>query len=348
VKKAWVFGAAGAVVAIGAGAAIGFGGGSGQSPPTTKPPLATAKVVKTTLTETEQVDGTLGYGATKHLPAASKGTVTWLPAEGATVHTGKPVYQVDGQPVLLLDGNVPPYRMMKSGDSGADVHQLEQNLKKLGYSGFTVDDYFDSGTTQAVLQLQEETGMQETGTIGPGQMIVAAGDIRIAEHSVEVGDQVGGGKPVVSYTGTARTVTVALDVAKQQLVNKGIQATVTLPDGSAVTGTVSSVGAVATSTNSGTSKTTTITVLIAIENQQALGKLQSAPVDVTLVSSKHKDVLAVPVSALIALPGGQYAVQLVNGQSISPVPVKTGVFAQGKVQISGVGIAAGTLVGVPA
>ncbi len=48
-------------------------------------------------------------------------------------------------------------------------------------------------------------------------------------------------------------------------------------------------------------------------------------------------MLSVPVTALLALPGGGYAVQ----EAASPhklIPVTTGLFAAGYVQISGPGI----------
>jgi multidrug efflux pump subunit AcrA (membrane-fusion protein) len=94
-----------------------------------------------------------------------------------------------------------------------------------------------------------------------------------------------------------------------------------------------------------TDKSTTIDVLISVQNQKSLGSLDAASVNVTLVSGKHPDVLAVPVGALVALSDGKYAVQVVDGDTVSYVPVKLGVFAQGKVEVSGV--AEGAVVGVP-
>lgn len=333
--------AAAAVVAVGAGAAFGFGGHSTESPAPAKLPPATTKVVRTTLVETEQVSGTLGYGAPKALSSAVGGTLTWSAAAGSVVPQGKPVYQVEGQPVVVLYGTIPAYRSMKAGDSGADVQQLEQDLSKLGYSGFTVDSYYGAATAEAVSQWQKDNGMPQTGEVAAGQIVVVPGEIRIASNGAEIGDKVGPGKPVVNYTSTSRTVTVALDVAKQQLVKKGVPAKVALPDGSTVDGVVAAVGAVATKTD----KSTTIDVTISVQNQKSLGSLDAAPVNVTLVSGTHPDVLAVPVAALVALPDGKYAVQVVAGDSVSYVPVKVGVFAQGKVEVTGVG--EGAVVGVP-
>jgi hypothetical protein len=60
-------------------------------------------------------------------------------------------------------------------------------------------------------------------------------------------------------------------------------------------------------------------------------------VSVNFDQAEAKHVLSVPVTALLAVPGGGYAIQ----QSASPhklVPVTTGLFAAGYVQISGSGV----------
>jgi hypothetical protein len=152
---------------------------------------------------------------------------------------------------------------------------------------------------------------------------------------------------VLTYTGTTRVVTVDLEVDKQQLVKKGVAATVELPAGTRVAGTVSSVGTVATTTGSNNDQVTTIDVTVTVKDQKALGTLDEAPVDVILQSNQRKDVLAVPVNALVALAEGGYGVQVVEGDSSRYVAVETGMFAGGKVEITGAGIADGAVVGVP-
>ena len=57
-------------------------------------------------------------------------------------------------------------------------------------------------------------------------------------------------------------------------------------------------------------------------------------------------MLAVPVSALVALAGG-YAVDVVQGSTVHPVAVQTGLFSQTLVQVSGSGLTAGQRVQVP-
>jgi hypothetical protein len=47
------------------------------------------------------------------------------------------------------------------------------------------------------------------------------------------------------------------------------------------------------------------------------------------------------------LPGGGYGVEVVSGSTSRNVPVELGMFGNGRVQITGEGIVAGTLVGIP-
>jgi peptidoglycan hydrolase-like protein with peptidoglycan-binding domain len=324
-------------------------------------------VAKTTLTETEQVQGTLSYGVPRAVTGRTGGTLTWLPAEGATVGLGQPVYQVDGKPVALIHGLVPPYRTLHTGVEGVDVAQLEQSLADLGYTGFDVDDTYTWSTATAVMQWQHDLGVEQTGTVEVGDVVVAGGDVRVAEHGLPVGSVLtpDANETVLTVSGTTRVVTVALDVAKQHLVHLGVDATVTLPDGTEVGGTVAGVGTVATTAGAGTeagaepgdtsggegqsgsSDPPTVGVTIQIDDQQALGTYDAAPVDVVLVSDTREDVLAVPVAALVALAEGGYGVEVVDGDHVSYVPVDTGMFAGGQVEISGDGIAEGTVVGVP-
>ena len=67
-----------------------------------------------------------------------------------------------------------------------------------------------------------------------------------------------------------------------------------------------------------------------------------------MVVAERKDVLTVPVGALVALAEGGYGVQVVQGSTSRYVAVKTGMFAGGQVEVSGDGIAEGVTVGVPA
>lgn len=313
-------------------------------------PPATTIVTAVDLQQTVQVSGTLSYGTPQGMIAAQDhGTLTWMASMGATVTLGQAVYRVDEKPVVLLHGTVPLYRDLHPGMSGADVAEVEASLAALGRTGFTVDDTFTASTAAAVAGWQRDLGVLQTGVIGPADAFVAPGDIRIALHGVAVGVRFGSdaNATVMTYSATTRTVTVALDVAKQAMVAPRQQATVMLPGGMTVTATVQTVSTVA---DPGDPKNpavgATIPVVLDVADQQALGTLDAAPVGVTLVTGSRTGVLAVPVAALLALPGGGYGVQVVAAGTAHVAPVTTGMFAAGKVEITGV--PAGTVVGVPA
>ncbi|WP_223166955.1 peptidoglycan-binding domain-containing protein [Nonomuraea sp. SYSU D8015] len=333
---AWTGGAALLAAAV-AAAAVGVGGNGTSTAVTGRTPPATAKVTRTTLTETKTVDGTLGHGDPITIAGKSQGTITWLPGEGSTITRGRGVYSVDADRRPLLYGDIPLYRTLQDGVSGTDVELLERNLDRLGYTGFDVDNQFTWATREAVEDWQEDLGHDVTGRVEPGDVVVADGPLRVAELKKALGDSANG--PVLTATGTTREVRVALDVADQHLVEKGTKATVELPDGTTVTGKVAAVGKVATATESATTVEVTVSVTGLKKTYDA------APVDVTIVSAQREDVLAVPVGALVALAEGGYGVQVVEGSTTRYAAVETGMFADGKVEVTGV--EEGTTVAVP-
>jgi hypothetical protein len=59
-------------------------------------------------------------------------------------------------------------------------------------------------------------------------------------------------------------------------------------------------------------------------------------------------VLSVPVAALVALAEGGYGLQVVEGGATRYLPVEVGMFADGRAEVSGPGLADGMTVGMPA
>ncbi|MGH3808746.1 MAG: peptidoglycan-binding domain-containing protein [Pseudonocardiaceae bacterium] len=343
----------GAAVVILGGAVGGWvlASGLGAKQPAANPalPPATAEIVRTTLVETRTVPGTLGYGDPVPVSATGTGTLTWIAPVGSTVKQGEPLFRVNERPVVALYGPVPMYRTLDDGVEGTDVQQVQENLAELGYTGFTVDGTYSLATAEAVRTWQADLGLPQTRTIEPGQVVFTLGPVRIAEHTARVGDSIGGGEgrggaSVLSYTGTSRLVTVRLDVTDLALAVEGRTVTVTVPGVGAVEGEISQVGSVVTGQEDAPPA---IQVTVTIADQEALGSLDAAPVDVGFVSEERNDVLAVPVAALLALTEGGFGVEIIDGNTTRIVAVKTGMFAAGRVEVSGEGIAEGVTVGVP-
>jgi hypothetical protein len=290
--------------------------------------------------------------ATGSTAQSGRSVLTHLPGDGDVIKRGGSVYSVDEQKVPLLYGAIPLYRLLKTGTEGEDVAMLEKNLAALGYTGFTVDDTYDSATAAVVKQWQHDLGRTESGTVQPGDAVVAPGARRVADVKATLGGALAG--ELLTWTGTARMVEVDLDTQYEDLVKDGTKASVKLPDGTTVGAEVSRVGTAATAASSpaggnsgGGTGDATLPVDLAVKDQSRLGRYQAAPVEVTLTAETHEDVLAVPVNALIARPGRGYAVQAVTASGVEDRAVKVGLFADGLVEVSGAGITAGLKVGIP-
>jgi hypothetical protein len=352
---------AAATVATAAGLAASGTLGGGGSDKTEAPtgPAATAKVERTTLKDTVKADGKLGYGDVSSVlsassPSGGPSLVTWVPKAGDVITRGGNVYSVNQQKTPLLYGNIPIYRTLSSGDSGSDVKILEENLKALGYDGFTADSEYTSATAAAVEEWQDDLNRDQTGVVKPGEAVVAPGPRKVAQVKAQVAGPPNG--VVLSWTGTEKVVTLDLASQYEDLVKAGTKAKIELPNGSTVEATVTDIGAPSNAAD-GTAadakankKDVTLPVEMKVENQKGLGEYQAASVDVLLESKARKDVLAVPISALVARNGGGYALEVVKPSApngVEYVPVKLGMFSDSMVEVSGAGIAEGSVVGVP-
>ena len=344
--------AAVAIAVIGSGALYAVAAPGRTTAATTDGPKeSTTTVTRQTLVNSQQVDGTLGYSGSTTVSAQLPGIVTALPGLGRTVTRGHPLYSVDETPVVLMYGSGPAYREMKPGDEGQDVRQLEANLQALGYDGFTADDTYTAATARAVERWQKDLGLptgERTGTVALGRIFFASGALRISAHKTPVGSGPAPGTPVLVATSNKRQVHVDLDVANQSLARKNEKVTVSLPGGRTVQGTITSVGTVVTVTpgTDGSSDKSTIGVDIALDSAAA-GTYTQAPVTVALRTAEKKNVLTVPVTALLALSEGGYGVEVIgSGGRSTIISVTLGMFADGRVEVSGHGLTAGTRVGV--
>jgi hypothetical protein len=318
-------------------------------------PVATATITRETLVDIFTVNGKLAYGPPALAESRLTGTVTALAPIGSTVRRGHEVFRVDDTPVVLMYGDVPAYRDLNAGKAavpsttpdvpataavpasrGKDVKQFEQNLKALGYGGFTVDDQYTAATAAVVRRWQHDLGLAETGVVELGRVFYAHGPIRIAEHKLAAGQVATG--PVLSYTGTARLVTAEIPTRNEDLAKVGTRVTVSLADGKDIDGTIQSVR---TPTEQ-TGEEPTIEAVVAIAHTEAA----DGAVKVRLTAERRKDVLAVPVGALLALAEGGFGVQIIDGDGSRIVAVTTGLFAGGKVEVEGSDIREGQTVGM--
>ncbi|MEV6419242.1 peptidoglycan-binding protein [Streptomyces sp. NPDC051662] len=310
-------------------------------------PPATAAVERENLSESVLADGTIGYAGKRKFNATAAGVLTWTAKAGSTVQRNGWLYAVDGGKVRLMYGSEPMYRMLKAGTEGGDVRQLEENLAALGYTGFTVDDEYTDLTARAVKRWQKANGDKQTGTLGPEDIAFASGAVRIESADISVGDLTAPGQAVLTATGPSRVITVRLDVEESASVKKGDSVTVTLPDGSSAPGRITTVGTQAKPGSDPDDDSPKITLKVTLDRADKTGALDQAPVTVRFVGETREGVLTVPIEALLALPDKGFGLQVVEHGKAREVRVELGLFAQGRVEVTGDGVRPGTKVGVP-
>jgi peptidoglycan hydrolase-like protein with peptidoglycan-binding domain len=313
------------------------------------PAVQTAEVAKADLAERRSLTGKLGYGAEHTLSGRKPGTITALPAQGAVLERGKPVYSVDAKPVPLFYGDIPLYRDIGAGmTDGPDVKVVEENLQALGFGGFGAPNTkFTDATANAIKKWQKSLGLEQTGVLGMGDVVITSGPVRVGTITAELGGQ--GAGAVLKYTATGRAVTVELKASQKDMAKPGAKVALTVA-GKPAAGTVASVAPAADDGDNNNpldqsqQKEQKFTATITLDDPAAVGELDAGSVDVRFTTAAREGVLVVPIGALLALAEGGYAVEVVDGANRRLVPVKPGLFADGKVEVSGSDLRAGMTV----
>jgi peptidoglycan hydrolase-like protein with peptidoglycan-binding domain len=360
-----------AVVVVFAGGGVGAYAYATRRPADTVPrpaALPTKPVVRGDLVSSVQLAGRLGYAGSYTVVGARPGTVTSVPRPGDVINRGQRAYAVDLRPIPLLFGAVPFYRPLSVGVAGPDVRQLKENLIALGYAtpaNLKVDNSYTPATAEAVRRWQHALGVEQSGTMSAGDAVIAPGPIRVTAVDPLIGQSTQPGQAVLTGTGVAHNAHVDVQLSYRSLVSADQAVRVQLPNGRTVDGKVSSVGtATGQASNQdqagtaaqaggraacqGSNCPQAVPVDIQITSEQSqLGGVYEAPVTVTFPAETHRDVLSVPIEALTAGPDRKYVIVVVDAAGRRTVPVQTGMFTSGRVEISGDGIAAGMQVEVP-
>lgn len=139
--------------------------------------LAVAEVERRDLLEQVDWVGTLSYGELVDV-VGTGGTITGASANGATLNRGDVIASIDEEPVVVVFGDRPLWRPLRSGVEGVDVKLIETNLVALGYDPdvtITIDEEFTANTGEMIERWQEDLGREVTGTVEPNDVVVVSG-----------------------------------------------------------------------------------------------------------------------------------------------------------------------------
>ncbi|MDG9674994.1 efflux RND transporter periplasmic adaptor subunit [Micromonospora sp. DH14] len=343
------------VVAVGAGVGVlAVRRDADRDGASVPPQTTTTTVARADLSDTRSLNGTLGFGPERVVKGAGEGVVTRLPKVGDTVARGKPLYWVDDRPVPVLFGGTPFFRTLdKPGLVGSDVRLVSDNLTALGFRTGPRPSRGTDGTKigpgQALLtetlvasikKWQQSVGLEPTGTIGVGEVAVLTGPVRVSAVKALPGDAVAG--ELLAVTEKVKLVTVPVAATEVGAITVGAAVVVALPDSSEIPGKVASISQTVSGGGpdggGGQGSPPTVAVLVAPTRAADVAKLDAAAVQVRFTTAVHRNVLAVPVGALVALREGGHALQLPDGGLLA---VETGMFARGLVEVSGAGVTEG-------
>jgi len=198
------------------------------------------------------------------------------------------------------------------------------------------DGVLTAGLITAIKHWQDDAGMAVTGAIAVGDVEVLSGAIRVDAVTVQPGSPANA--PLMSVTPTRKVITVAAELGDASAIHQGDRVTVELPDDRTLKARVTGVGRnLAAEENGGGTGPQKLTVTVTVDDPKTIDRLDSGDVQVDFAGRTADGVLAVPIEALIALTEGGYAVQAPAGL----LAVKTGMFADGWVEVSGAGLTEG-------
>jgi hypothetical protein len=281
--------------------------------------------------------------------------LTGVPERGAELDQGAVGLRVSGRPVFLFDGEVPAFRDLGPGVSGADVQQLEEGLAAAGFDPGPADGVFDESTELAVNELYTSAGYQAVvvsaqqlaelrtveaelipGTVSSAGVHVPADElifvtgapVRIAELFLSLGEVIDG--PVGTVTDASIAIDSSVPVESSSLISEGMTVLIDEPDlGVEATGVISRVA-----DSPGTDGVDGFHVYFEVLVDSDPSGVVNASVRLTVpIESTQEDVLVVPISALSLSPDGSSRVQKDVGGDLVDVIVEPGLSAQGFVAV---------------
>ncbi|MBO1283854.1 peptidoglycan-binding protein [Streptomyces sampsonii] len=210
------------------------------------------------------------------------------------------------------------------------------------------DGVLTEGLMAAIKRWQKSLDIEPTGILESSDVVVTRSAVRVSEVSAQTGDAAA--NDLLSVSATTKSVRIPVETLDLGTIKAGQKVTVLLPDGTETGGEVATIGTTIKADQEGESGTgvSKINVTVSVDDAEAVKGIDAAPVQVRFAAEAKKGVLAVPVGALLALREGGYAVRLAEGRSADGrsaagrlVPVETGMFARGVVEISGKDITEG-------
>ena len=287
---------------------------------------------------------------------AAHGGELELVAESGPFLSGDVVYLVDDLPVVGIVTDEHFGRDLWWGVAdGPDIEAVETYLSAAGYDAsgdLQVDETWDGATSEAVEDWKSDLADEyrdvvTDNTLRTSELIAVPPGTRV-ENIAPLSDPVPSGAELFWWDlgGTGRVVRANVDIADQAKLALGTVVDVEFPDGTVVAGAVTHVSTASTLNVMDPTAEPQVEVEIELDEvPESQANLTDLTVDIVIVDRLAAGATVVPANALVATTDGGFAVEVTDGTNTSFVAVTPGLFADGKVEVSG--IEPGTTVVVP-
>jgi multidrug efflux system membrane fusion protein len=246
-------------------------------------------------------------------------------------------------PVILLSGTVPMFRSIDATTPAAlDVVQLQTHFLEMGFTDsypvtrsmhdLNEDRYVTDVKDAEIKDWQESVGVEPTGRVNKGQIVFRPEPIRVDAVTAQLGQVVNGGS-LIDVSGVSRVVTAQLGTDLNGLITVNDIVQVELPDGKLVEGKTTYVADTVTRLVQGQQETTYLEVVIELVGSGT--SFDQSPVTVKVEEILERGANAVPISSLLALAEGGYAVEVFESNgTVKLLGVELGTFHGNQVSIS--------------
>ena len=195
----------------------------------------------------------------------------------------------------------------------------------------------DTPKSEAKPKPEEEEPSGESPTASPSQAEASPEDSGEGEEADPAS------VPVLKTSSTRRIVSVELGPDEQSVARRGQRVGVLLPDGEEAKGKVRRIAASEGSGEEAPGEETEpgVEVTVSIVGKTKAPALDGAAVSVLFTESLRRDVLSVPLTALVAVGNERFAVVVIEATQRRRIAVTPGLAADGYVEVKGKGLREG-------
>ena len=112
----------------------------------------------------------VGTLAARALSGGDETTTSTLTRTTTVTTTSPTTTPTTTTPTTSSPAALPQGVVLRRGDEGGDVSEVQAALVELGYSASSVDGKFGPATAQAVREFQQSSGLKQDGVVGPATL----------------------------------------------------------------------------------------------------------------------------------------------------------------------------------